>query len=165
MWRWAECKWKQNKKRKKTPVCKRGQRIPQGRKGEPSQRCLAPAPQKFQLSKTSVIYGNEISVPWWKNTGGSGRAQLPWFSAGGDLALLLTFLNGNLLLGKWHEFCLIPVLLHIAICSHGNFHLFEPSTRLFKGQRKTLKKAKRSFFQKHLYTGRKANLYCLYGLR
>lgn len=73
-----------------------------------------------------------------KNIGGSGQAQLPWFTAGGELALSLTFLNGNILLGKWHEFCLIPILLHIAICSHRNFHLFQPSTRLFNGQCKNL---------------------------
>jgi len=35
-----------------------------------------------------------------KTIGGSGQEQLPWFNAGGELALLLTFLNGNPLLGS-----------------------------------------------------------------
>lgn len=39
-------------------VCKSRRRIPQECKRERSQRCLARALQKFQLSKPSIIYGN-----------------------------------------------------------------------------------------------------------
>lgn len=67
------------------PVCKH---VQQGCKPEHSQRCLDPALQKFQLSKTSIMYGNWNSTPWWKNIGGSGQAQLPWFRAGRELCLV-----------------------------------------------------------------------------
>lgn len=46
--------------KKPQPVCKH---VQQGCKLEHSQRCLYPALQKFQLSKTSIMYGNWNSTP------------------------------------------------------------------------------------------------------